>query len=308
MKFEAGKRIFIHEVGPRDGFQAEAVFIPTATKIAIIDRLSKCGLPKIEATSFTSPKAIPALADADTVMAGIERASGTKYVALVPNAKGAERAALARVDEVNVVMSISERHNLSNIHMTREKSVEAIAGICGTLSGSDIGVVVSLSTAFGCALSGAIAQDEVLHWAGRIAHLGIAGFNVCDTIGSANPAQVDKMVHAMEGTFFGLQVSYHFHDTRGMALANVLAAIDAGADRFEATVGGLGGCPYAPGATGNACTEDLANMLSAAGYDTGVDAEKIAMIARDLPAIIGHDLPSHVARVKTLTTSCQLSI
>ncbi|WP_306714075.1 hydroxymethylglutaryl-CoA lyase [Burkholderia dolosa] len=292
----AGKRIYIHEVATRDGFQNEAAFVDTDAKIALVDALSACGYAKIEVTSFTSPNAIPALRDAEAVMHGIARAPGVVYTALVPNVRGAERALSCGVDEVNLVMSTSESHNRANLRMTRERSFAQLRDVIGALRGSGVAINVSLSTAMGCPMEGDVPAETVLAWMQRFAALGVDGFTLCDTTGMAFPSQVRDLCERARARFGTLQLTLHFHDTRAMALANTLAALDAGIDRFDASLGGLGGCPYAPGATGNACTEELVHMLALDGYDTGVDLAAVLAAAATLPALVGHDVPSRLLK------------
>lgn len=290
----ARKALFIQEVGPRDGFQIEARFIPTADKIALIDALSGCGLAKIEVTSFTSPKAIPALADADEVMRGIRRQPGVVYTALVPNLRGAERAIAAGTDELNLVMSASETHNLLNLRMTREQSVARLLEVVALAQDSGVALNVSLSTAFGCPMEGEVARDTVLTLAETFLAKGVRGITLCDTTGMAHPCQVGGLSAAFRSRFPGAELTLHLHNTRGMGLANALAALGAGVVRFDASLGGLGGCPYAPGATGNVCTEDLVHMCQAMGHPLGVDLERLLAAARTLPALVGHDAPGQV--------------
>lgn len=292
----AASRLYFQEVAPRDGFQNEAVFIATADKIAIIDALSGCGYAKIEVTSFTSPKAIPALRDAEAVMQGIRRHPAVEYTVLVPNLRGAERALACRIDEANLVMSVSESHNLSNLRMTRERSFEQLRDVVREIGTGPVAVNVSLSTAFGCPMEGDIADAQVLGWVDRYAGLGVRGITLCDTTGMAYPTQVERLCRQVRERFPQLQLTAHFHNTRGMAQSNVLAAIAAGIDRFDAALGGIGGCPYAPGASGNACTEDVVHMLDLMGYDTGMDLTKLLDVAARLPALIGHDVPSQVLK------------
>ena len=295
LRAAGGKRLLIHDVAPRDGLQIEPVFVDTARKIALVDALSRTGLAKIEVTSFTSPKAIPALADAADVMAGIQRAPGVEYAALVPNVKGAERALACRVDEINVVMSASESHNRANLRMSREQSLSQFADIVGLARGA-AAVNASLSTAFGCPFEGRFETDRVLPWVDRIAALGIRRLTLCDTTGMADPAQAQQLCAAVRERHPHLVLTAHFHDTRGMALANVLAALEAGIERFDASLGGLGGCPFAPGASGNACTEDMVHMLQQMGYDTGVDLPALLDCARSLAPLVGHELAGQLVK------------
>jgi len=289
------KRIFFNEVVTRDGFQIEPEFISTDAKVALVDALSECGYAKIEVTSFTSPKAIPMLRDAEEVMGRIRRAPGVEYTVLVPNLRGAERAMESRADELNLVMSTSETQNLANLRMPREKSFAALSEVIRVVDGRTP-INVSLSTCFGCPMEGEVPQDEVLGFAQRFADLGVRGVTICDTTGMADPAQVARMCEALQERFSGLQLTLHFHNTRGMGLANVLAAAQQGIERFDGSLGGLGGCPYAPGASGNISSEDALHMLQAMGYDTGVDLERLLRVARALPEIVGHEVPGQVVK------------
>ena len=288
-------RIHFNEVATRDGFQIEPNFIPTDTKVALVDALSACGYAKIEVTSFTSPKAIPMLRDAEEVMGRIQRVPGVEYTVLVPNLRGAERALESRADELNLVMSTSETHNLANLRMPRESSFEALANVIRHVNGATP-INVSLSTCFGCPMEGDVPLSEVLRFADRFADLGVRGLTICDTTGMAHPAQVRAVCEALQARFPALQLTLHFHNTRGMGLANVLAAVQAGITRFDGSLGGLGGCPYAPGASGNISSEDAIHMLDAMGYDTGIDLPRLLTVARELPAIVGHEVPGQVAK------------
>lgn len=290
------KRLFMQEVATRDGFQNEKTFIETQDKIALINELSQCGYAKIEVTSFTSPKAIPALRDAEAVMAGINRQPGVEYTVLVPNVRGAERALGCGIDEANLVMSVSEPHNRSNLRMTREQSFAQLKDVVGVIGQGPVAVNVSLSTVFGCPMQGDVPADDVLGWVGRFAELGVRGITLCDTTGMAYPSQVQALSQQVKERYPELQLTLHFHNTRGMALANTLAALAAGIDRFDASLGGLGGCPYAPGASGNVCMEDLVHMLQLMGYDTGMDLDRVLAASARLPELIGHDTPSQILR------------
>jgi hydroxymethylglutaryl-CoA lyase len=293
-------RIWFNEVVTRDGFQMEPEFVPTDEKVALVDALGECGYAKIEVTSFTSPKAIPMLRDAEEVMGRIRRAPGVEYTVLVPNMRGAERAMESRADELNLVMSTSETHNHANLRMGREESFAALANVIRFVEGR-APVNVSLSTCFGCPMEGDVPQAEVLRWAARFAELGVRGLTICDTTGMAHPAQVSRMVEALQRDFGDLQLTLHFHNTRGMGLANVLAAAQGGIVRFDGSLGGLGGCPYAPGASGNIASEDAIHMLDAMGYDTGIDFTKLLAIARHLPQVVGHGVPGQVAKAGRIT-------
>lgn len=288
-------RIYFNDVVTRDGFQIEPNFIPTEDKVRLINELSECGFAKIEATSFTSPKAIPMLRDAEEVMGKITRVPGVEYTVLVPNLRGAERALESRADEFNLVMSTSETHNLANLRMTREKSFAGLAEVIQFVDGRTP-INVSLSTSFGCPMEGDVAQNVVEEFAQRFADLGVRGLTICDTTGMANPAQVTKMSEVLQKRFPNTQITMHFHNTRGMGLANVLAAVQSGITRFDGSLGGLGGCPYAPGASGNISSEDAIHMLDAMGYDTGMNIPRLLDLARELPTIVGHSVPGQVAK------------
>ena len=290
------ERVYMNDVSPRDGLQIESAFVSTQDKVALIDALSHAGFAKIEATSFVSPKAIPALADAEAVMAGIERVPGVEYVALVPNVRGMERALRCAVDEINLVMSVSETHNRANLRMRREESFAQLAQVIRALEGASAQRNVSLSTTFGCPMEGGIADDEVFRWVARFVDLGIEGITLCDTTGMAWPTQVERLCARFLDRYPHTQLTLHVHNTRGMGLANVAAALRTGVRRFDASLGGLGGCPYAPGATGNVCSEEVVHMLELMGYDTGVDLDLALAAAARLPSLIGHDVPSQLLK------------
>ena len=288
-------RIFFNEVVTRDGFQIESSFVPTDDKVKLINELSECGYAKIEVTSFTSPKAIPMLRDAEEVMGRIVRFPGVEYTVLVPNLRGAERAFESMADEFNLVMSASETHNLANLRMTRDKSFAGLAEVIRYVNGK-IPINVSLSTSFGCPMEGEVPQKVVEEFVHRFSDLGVRGVTICDTTGMANPIQVARMSDSLRKKFDRLQLTMHFHNTRGMGLANVLAAVQGGIIRFDGSLGGLGGCPYAPGASGNICSEDAIHMLDAMGYETGMDIVRLVNLARELPTIVGHPVPGQVAK------------
>ena len=293
----AGRRIHMQEVGTRDGLQAESVFVPTADKIALVNSLSQAGMAKIEVTAFVSPKAIPALADAQRVMLGIERVPGVIYSALVPNVRGAERAIESRTDELNLVMSASGTHNLANLRMTQAQSFQGLYEVAALARQAGLTVNISLSCSFGCPMEGDVPEDTVLAWCARcIDEAGAAGITLCDTTGMAYPSQVASLTARFRAAWPNTELSLHFHNTRGMGLANVLAGIDAGADRFDASLGGIGGCPYAPGASGNVCTEEVVHALQLMGYNTGVDLGRLLDASTRLPALIGHETPSQIVK------------
>jgi hydroxymethylglutaryl-CoA lyase len=289
-------RIYIHDVVARDGLQIEPQFVPTEQKIELIDRLSATGIDKIEATSFVSPKAVPNMRDAEAVMAGIRRNPDVTYVALVPNARGAERAMGADLDEIVLVVSVSETHNRANVRRSVAQSFEGFREVFDVARGSRTGVIGALATSFGCPFEGAIPEQQVEDAVARYVDLGVAGVTLADTTGMANPRQVEALVRRVRARWPDLELALHFHNTRGMGLANVLAGLAAGVVRYEGTLGGLGGCPFAPGATGNICTEDLVHMLQSMGYDTGVDLDKLLAASRRLGEIVAHDLPGQVVK------------
>ncbi len=290
------KRLYIQEVATRDGFQIEANFVPTEAKIALIDRLSQTGLAKIEVTSFTSPKAIPNLRDAEDVMRGIHRAEGVEYTVLVPNVKGCERALACEVDEINLVMSASDTHGLANLRMTPEQSLAQFREIIEVTRGSGVFINASLSTTFGCPFEGDVPERRIYELVQRLLEIGVQGITLCDTTGMADPAQVERICREVLNSWPQAVFTAHFHNTRGMGLANALAALNAGIDRFDASLGGLGGCPYAPGASGNICTEDLVHMFQRMGLNTGVDLDRLLQCAADLPQLVGHDVPGAVLK------------
>lgn len=293
---KAKKRVEINDVAVRDGFQSEPAFVPTADKIALINRLSHTGLAKIEVTSFVSPKAIPNLRDAKEVMDGIERVPGVAYVALVPNERGCERALESGVDEINLVMSIGENHNLANMRMTCEQSLEQFRRVMEMVRGTEVRVNGSVATAFGCPFDGDQPVYRVLWAVEQYQALGMHSITLADTTGMAHPRQVAELSAAYMNAFAKLPVTLHFHNTRGIGLANVIAGVDSGIGSFDASLGGIGGCPYAPGATGNICTEDMVHMLESSGFDTGVDLDALLAIARDLPRVVGHEVPGSLIR------------
>ena len=291
----SSKRIYIQEVAPRDGFQIEPKFIPTEDKVSLVDGLSHAGLAKIEVTSFSSPRAIPALADAEEVLRRISRVPGVEYSALVPNVRGCARALEADIDEINVVISASETHNRANLRMSCEQSFAGIREISALAHGR-VHVNVSISTAFGCPFEGEIGKARIMSFVDRLAEMGIRRISLCDTTGVANPVQVHRLCGDVLTGWPAITFTAHFHDTRAMGLANAWAALEAGIDRFDAALGGLGGCPFAPGASGNVCTEDMVHMFAAMGHRTGVDLEHLIALARRLPGLVGHDVPGQIMK------------
>jgi hydroxymethylglutaryl-CoA lyase len=299
MNFEYKEPLIVQEVAPRDGLQIEQKWVETADKIALIDGLSACGFTRIEAGSLVSPKAIPALRDGEAVFNGILRAKNTVYVALVPNVKGAERALAACADELNLVMSASQTHNRANMRMSCESSLAGFGDIVRLVDGmqhANVTLNATVATAFGCPFEGRIDEERVVSIARTYREMGITGITLADTTGMANPRQVARLVGRVLEHVSAADLTLHFHNTRGLGLANVLAAFDAGARRFDAALGGLGGCPFAPGASGNICTEDLVNMCDEMGIVTNIDLQKLIALSRTLPALVGHEVSGQVAK------------
>lgn len=293
------ERVYINDVAPRDGLQIEKQWVTTEDKIRLIDGLSATGLDKVEATSFVSPKAIPNLADAAEVVQGIRRVPGVDIVVLVPNAKGCERALASGVDEINLVMSASESHSRANLRMTPEQSLQQFAEIIRLAQGRGVFINASLSTTFGCPFDGDVSEARVLGFVERLLELGVQGVSLCDTTGMANPAQVARLCESVVTRWSRTPFTLHVHNTRGMGLANCLAAWQSGIQHFDAALGGLGGCPFAPGATGNVCTEDLVHMFEQMGVATGVDLQALIELAATLPELVGHDVPGQVVKAGT---------
>jgi len=289
-------KIRINEVATRDGLQNESFFVETDDKVALVDKLSGLGYAKIEVTSFTSPTAIPALKDAEAVMHRIRREPGVVYTALIPNVRGGERALECRVDEFNLVMSASETHNLANLRMTRPQSLRQLGDVVAQARSANVPVNISLSCVFGCPMEGEVPQDTVLELVGKFADLGATGVTLCDTTGMAYPTQVYSICDNVAKAFPGINITGHFHNTRGMGLVNTVAAVQAGITQFDMSLGGIGGCPYAPGASGNVSTEDVVHMLQCMGYNTGVSVPGLIEAAHLLAELVGHELPAQVSR------------
>lgn len=295
------RRVAINEVAVRDGFQSEPAFVATEDKIRLIDRLSDTGLARIEVTSFVSPKAIPNLRDAQEVMQGIRRNPAVIYAALVPNERGAQRALECGVDEVNLVMSVGETHNVANMRMSHEQSLTQFRRVMALVQGTPMRVNGCAATAFGCPFDGAQPVQKVMDVVAQYLAMGMHSITLADTTGMASPRQVGELCRVFFDSYPGVALTLHFHNTRGMGLANVIAALEAGASSFDASLGGIGGCPFAPGATGNICTEDLVHMLHACDIDTGVDLDLLLAIAKDLPSLVGHDVPGQLIRAGRIT-------
>jgi hydroxymethylglutaryl-CoA lyase len=289
-------QVQVYEVGPRDGLQNEAAPIATPDKIAFVDRLSEAGLAAIEVSAFVSPKWVPQMADAGDVFAGIRRRSGTRYTALVPNTRGLDRAIAAGVTEVAVFAAASETFSRRNINQSIDESMATYAEVARAAAAAGLRVRGYLSTAFGCPFEGDVPIDRVIDLTQRLLDAGAFEVAVSDTIGIAHPGQVRQALDCLTKRITPSHVALHFHDTRGTALANVLAALDFDIGTFDASAGGLGGCPYAPGASGNLATEDLIYMLHGLGIDTGVDLDAVTRASAPLEPLIGHPLPSRYAQ------------
>ncbi|HQT82113.1 MAG: hydroxymethylglutaryl-CoA lyase [Ferrovum sp. 37-45-19] len=292
--------IAINEVVTRDGFQSEKSFIATADKVSLINELSECGYRVIEVTSFTSPKAIPMLSDAQQVMSAITRHPEVIYSALIPNLKGAQRALDCQVDLFNLVMSVSESHNRANLRMSCTESAEVLSEVIELAHQQGKRLNVSLSTSFGCPMEGSIAEELVVNWVKYFTQREVWGISLCDTTGMAYPSLVSSLSHRVQDIFTGV-LTLHFHNTRGMGLANVLSGIQAGVRSFDASLGGLGGCPYAPGATGNITTEELVHMLDLMGFDTGMNLNMLLNSAQHLSQLMGRTLPSQLLKAGPIT-------
>jgi hydroxymethylglutaryl-CoA lyase len=287
--------ISLREVGPRDGLQNEDP-VPTAAKVRLIDQLSRTGLSRIEAVSFVSASAIPQMADADEVWAAIDRAADVRYSALVPNLRGAERALSAGVREIEVVVSASETHNRKNVGRSTEESLADIERIVELVHSRGGTVQAIVATAWGCPFEGDVPVERVLSVAGRALGSGADGLSYGDTTGMATPGRVVRLVGQTRMAHPDTSLNLHFHNTRGTGLANVLAALSLGVTDFDASVGGLGGCPYAPGASGNIATEELVHMVEDMGVATGVDLELLLDAAAEAERAVGRTLPSQVLR------------
>jgi len=289
-------RVTVVEVGPRDGLQNEHVTVPTADKIEFVDRLSEAGLPVIEVSAFVSPKWVPQMADASEVFAGITRRDGVRYTALVPNLAGLDRAMAARVSEIAIFAASTDTFSRRNINQTIDQSLATYKGVCDRALAAGLRVRGYLSTAFGCPFEGPVAPAQVAEMTARLLDLGVFEVAVSDTIGIAHPGQVPAVLDAVLARAPVTRIALHFHDTRGTALANVLAALPYGIATYDAAAGGLGGCPYAPGAAGNLATDDLIYMLNGLGIETGVSLENVSEASAYIAPRIDHRLPSKYAQ------------
>jgi hydroxymethylglutaryl-CoA lyase len=291
-----GRRVTVVEVGPRDGLQNEPDIVSTAEKIEFVNLLTAAHLPVVEVSAFVSPRWVPQLADAAEVFAGIARRPGTRYTALVPNLTGFERALAAGVTEIAIFAASTETFSRHNINQSIDASLATYRQVCERARASGLRVRGYLSTAFGCPYEGEVAPEKVAELAARLIELGVFEVAVSDTIGIAHPGQVPRVLEAVLARVAVGQIALHFHDTRGTALANVLAALPYGIATFDASAGGLGGCPYAPGAAGNLATDDLIYMLDGLQVETGVSLAALSEASAFIGKRIGHPLPSRYAQ------------
>jgi len=292
----SARSVRVREVGPRDGIQSERAEILTADKIRLINALSRTGLRLIEAVSFVSARAVPQMADARDVWEGIERNPDVSYSALVPNRRGAEIAAECRVDGMQVFIAATDSYNLRNVRKTVEESMVDVEDVVNVAGVAGIPVEATISTAVGCPYEGDVAPERVVELSHRIVDFGITAISYGDTTGMGTPRRVKELVGALRASLPGLTLNMHFHDTRGTGLANVVAALGEGVDYFDASVGGMGGSPFAAGATGNIATEDLIHMLQDMEIDTGVDLDRLLDAARLAQGLIAGELPSKVLK------------
>ncbi|HEY2948329.1 MAG TPA: hydroxymethylglutaryl-CoA lyase [Micromonosporaceae bacterium] len=292
---ELPSEVSIREVGPRDGLQNEAP-VPSEAKVRLLDALSATGVRRIEAVSFVHPKAIPQMADADEVWARAARRPGVRYSALVPNSRGAQRALAAGFTEIEVVVSASDTHNKMNVNRSTAESLDDIAGLIDALHGAGATVEVIVATSFGCPYEGDVDPVRVADIVDRVLADGADRVAFGDTTGMATPRRVRDVVTLVRARHPDTPMLLHFHDTRGTALANILTALQLGVTEYDASVGGLGGCPYAPGATGNVATEEVVHMLHDMGIKTGIDLDSLIDAARLAEKIVGRELPSGVLR------------
>jgi hydroxymethylglutaryl-CoA lyase len=296
-------KITVYEVGPRDGLQNEAAMVSAADKVAFINALADAGLPVVEVGAFVSPKWVPQMADTEAVCRGIRRRPGVRYAALVPNATGLDRAMAAGITDVAVFAAASEAFSQRNINQTIAQSLDSYRGVARRALDAGCRVRAYLSTAFGCPFQGDVPVAAVVETTKALLDMGAYEVAVSDTIGIAHPGQVRKVLTSLLGAVPVQHIALHFHDTRGTALANVLASLDFGVTTFDASAGGLGGCPYAPGATGNLATEDLLYLLHGLGLETGVSLDAIYAASTAIEPVVGHALPSRYVRARAATTT-----
>ncbi len=293
-----GRRVTVVEVGPRDGLQNEKIDVSLDDRVTFVDMLSDAGLPVIEVGAFVNPKRVPQMADAELLFERIARRAGTRYTALVPNLAGLDRALAAGVSEIAIFAAASDSFSRANINQSVEESFATYRQVCERATARGLRIRAYLSTAFGCPYEGEVPVDRVASLAARLLDFGAFEVAVSDTIGVAHPAQVAAVVSAVTARMPLTAVALHFHDTRGTALANVLTALTLGVTTFDASAGGLGGCPYAPGASGNLATDDLIYMLDGLGVETGVSLDALSAASRFIAARLDHPLPSRYAQAR----------
>lgn len=290
------KEVKITEVGPRDGFQSEKTILKTEDKIDIINNLIEAGFPRIEVSSFVSPKAIPQLADAEIILNKVNRSSQTTLAALVPNARGALRAVEAKLDEIVVFLSASESHNKKNVNRSVKESLLGFKKIADIAGKNNIPIQGDIATAFGCPFEGNISPKKLADISKEYKLMGFKGVTLGDTTGMATPPVVIDAINAIRDNVPDFNITLHFHNTRGVGLANVMSGLNLGITDYESCFGGMGGCPFAPNATGNICSEDLIYLLHEMGIETGIDLDKIISIAKKVENLVGHKLPGQVMR------------
>ncbi len=287
-------RAIITEVGLRDGLQMESQFVPTDQKLRLLHSLIDAGVRRFEATSFVSPRAVPQLADAADLMREVRRRSDVTLAALAPNAKGIERALQAKVDEVIVFVSASETHNLKNLNRSRARSLEDMREAAELVSGTGVHLHAAIAVAFGCPFEGEVALQDIERLATSFAELGFQGITLGDTTGMATPGLVKQRVEMLKKQLPELPITLHFHNTRGLGLVNVAEGLRCGVTSFESSLGGIGGCPFAPGATGNICTEDTVHLLEELGVETGINLAALCDVAREFEQLLGRALPGQI--------------
>ena len=297
----APAEITVVEVGPRDGLQNISRAIATEDKLRIVNALIAAGLKEIEVTSFVHPKAIPQLADAEQLLELLPRPPGVHYWALVPNEKGAERASRSQLYGITIVLSASESHNRANVRMSIAESLARMAGIVSIARAAGLQVRAGIATAFGCPFEGDVPPERVVEIAKRFVNLGVDYILLADTTGMADPRQVARVLEHVRAALPDVTLGVHMHNTRGAGMANVLAAWQTGITIFDSSIGGLGGCPFAPGATGNVCTEDMVHMFQRMGVSTGVDLNALLAAARLTQDILGFELPGQVMKAGPAT-------
>jgi hydroxymethylglutaryl-CoA lyase len=290
------RKVTVVEVGPRDGFQSEKQFIPTHRKVDIVNALSRTGLKKIQVTSAVHPKAIPQLADAEEVMTKIDRLPGVHYRILAPNLRGVQRAILFKPDEINLMMSVTDSHNRSNANRSVDESLQEFDTLVPMIMAAGISVIGGMGCALGCPFEGKVSIQKLERIADRYLSMGIRSVGLSDTVGVANPQLVYDVASHMRDKYPDVHFHMHFHNNRGLALANILAGMQAGVTEFDAAIGGLGGCPYAPNASGNIATEDVVNMMTEMGIETGVDLDALLMVSAMVKEVIPHPLDSAVVK------------